>query len=136
MLLHKDPKDRPTAYEVLKFYIPLVYKNLGKLNGYEYYDKSEGEKILKEAENGYAGNVNLSLNEYLNASTATMNDYYAPRERSILYHLKSFANNFSLDPVPLPSTMIFRRVASSGSHFLVVTEGKYLDKSIFFEVHL
>lgn len=43
-------------------------------------------------------------------------------ERSILYLMKSFGSNFSLDPVQLPSTCKIRNVTVSETHFLVVTE--------------
>jgi NIMA (never in mitosis gene a)-related kinase 8 len=122
ILLQIDPGDRPTAYEVLKFYIPLVYKNLGKLDGYSYQNKYEKnfDATMKSSSSYFLPNVNR---EYLEASTATMNDYVL-HERSILYQMKSFGNHFSLDPVQLPSTIKFKKVATSGSHFLIVTEGK------------
>jgi NIMA (never in mitosis gene a)-related kinase 8 len=122
VLLQIDPGDRPTAYEVLKFYIPLVYKNLGKLDGYSYENKSENniDGTMRSSTSYFLPNVNR---EYLEASTATMNDYVL-HERSILYQMKSFGNHFQLDPVQLPSTIKFRKVSTSGSHFLIVTEGE------------
>lgn len=120
-LLQKDPKDRPSAYEVLKFYIPLVYKSLGKLDGYNYIDLK-----LEDFNNSMNYPINKyspTKREYFNASTATMNEYVIS-ERSILYRLSSFANYTSLEPVPLPSTIKFQRIAASGSHFLVLTDGK------------
>lgn len=120
VLLQIDPKDRPSASEVLKFYIPLVYKSLGKLDGYTY-TSSEAE----------LGNTMKSTNlfgpsssrEYLEASTATMNDFVL-NERSVLYQMKSFGNKFSLDPIQLPSTCKIKQMSTSGNHFIVVTEGE------------
>lgn len=125
VLLQINPKDRPSAYEVLKFYIPLVYKNLSKLDGYTYAENTTDEIFDDSARTStsfFLPNVNR---EYLEASTATMNEYIL-HERSVLYQMKSFANNFSLDPVPLPSTIKIRRVATSGSHFLLVTDGEFM----------
>ena len=62
-------------------------------------------------------NTNLP---YMESSTATMNDL-ALTERSVLYQLKSFGSNFSLDPLQLPSTCKIKQISTSGSHFIVVT---------------
>lgn len=122
VLLQINPKDRPSAYEVLKFYIPLVYKNLGKLDGYSY-EMGTSQIFEESARTSTSYFIPYVNREYLEASTATMNDYVLS-ERSILYQMKSFSNHFSLDPVPLPSTIKIRRVSTSGSHFLVLTNGK------------
>jgi NIMA (never in mitosis gene a)-related kinase 8 len=122
ILLQINPKDRPTAKEILKFYLPLVYKNLGKFDGYTYLsDENELEETL-ETKSVFGPS---SSREYLEASTATMNDFVL-NERSVLYQMKSFGNNFSLDPVQLPSNFKIRQVTTSGSHFIVVTEGEFL----------
>lgn len=83
VLLQRDPKDRPTASEVLQFYIPLVYKNLGKFDGFTYV--SNDDELDRTASQ-----------EYLEASTATMNDFVL-NERSILYQMKSVIQEFSQD---------------------------------------
>lgn len=67
--------------------------------------------------NVFGLNTNLP---YMETSTATMNDL-ALTERSVLYQLKSFGSNFSLDPLQLPSTCKIRHISTSGSHFIVVT---------------
>lgn len=118
VLLQIDPIDRPTAAEVLKFYVPLVYKNLGKFDGYSYTSNALMEKTMKSS-NVFGPS---SSREYLEASTATMNDFVL-NERSVLYQMKSFGNNFSLDPIQLPSTCKIKQISTSGSHFIVVNNG-------------
>ena len=66
--------------------------------------------------------------EYMDASTATMNDL-VQAERSVLYQLKSFGNSFSLDPLQLPATVKINQVDTNGTHFLVVTKGKIVNWS-------
>lgn len=121
VLLQINPKDRPTASEVLKFYVPLVYKNLGKFDGYTYTSEEDPTLDLTTKSSNLFGPS--SSREYLEASTATMNDYVL-NERSVLYQMKSFGNSFSLDPIQLPSTIKIKQVSTSGSHFIVVNDGK------------
>lgn len=120
VMLQIDPKDRPSASEVLKFYIPLVYKNLGKLDGYAYTGNEDKFDETTKTSNMFGPS---SSREYLEASTASMNDFVL-NERSVLYQMKAFGNNFSLDPIQLPSTSKIVQVSTSGSHFLVVNDGK------------
>lgn len=122
ILLQINPKDRPNASEVLKTYIPLVYKNLGKFDGYTYASNFEEFDSTARSTNDFDRNSNR---QYLEASTATMNDFVL-NERSILYQMKSFGNNFSLDPIQLPSTCKITQISTSGSHFIVVNDGKHL----------
>lgn len=119
LLMQINPKDRPTASEVLKFYVPLVYKNLGKFDGYTY----ESSEDVFETSARSSKIFGPSSREYLEASTATMNDFVL-KERSVLYQLKSFGHNFSLDPIQLPSTCKIKQVSTSGSHFIVVNDGE------------
>lgn len=120
VLLQINPKDRPTASEVLKFYVPLVYKNLGKFDGYAYTSNEDELEYTSKSSNVFGPS---SSREYLEASTATMNDFVL-NERSILYQMKSFGNNFSLDPIQLPSTCKIKQISTSGSHFIVVNDGE------------
>jgi hypothetical protein len=117
-LLQIDPKDRPSAKDLLIFFIPLVYRNLGKYEGYSY------SKVTDEDSESIRSSVVFgpsASKEYLEASTATMNELVLI-ERSVLYLMKSFGSNFSLDPIQLPSTCKIRDVSASDAHFLVVTE--------------
>lgn len=122
VLLQINPADRPTASEVLKFYIPLVYKNLGKFDGYSY---TSNEVTMDNTARSSSMFGPSSSREYLEASTATMNDFVL-NERSVLYQMKSFGNNFSLDPIQLPSTCKIKQISTSGSHFIVVNDGKLI----------
>lgn len=121
VLLRINPIDRPSADDLLKHFIPLVYRSLGKLNGYAYESSADEEiasNTLKSAQ--FFGAE--SNREYLEASTATMNDFVLS-ERSVLYQMKSFGSSFTMDPLHLPPTCKIKEVTSSGSHFIVVTEG-------------
>lgn len=119
VLLQINPKDRPTASETLKFYVPLVYKNLGKFDGYSYNcEVTDMEGTMRST--SMFGPISR---EYLEASTATMNDGLL-NERSVLYQMKSFGSNFTLDPIQLPATIKIKHVATGGSHFIVVNDGE------------
>lgn len=115
-LLQINPQDRPSARELNEIHIPTVLKNLGKFEGYAYEVQKNSDG---DGDSSVFGPV--ATREYLEASTATMNDLILT-ERSILYLLKSFGNNFSLDPIQLPSTCRIKNISISDSHFLVVTE--------------
>lgn len=93
VLLQRDPKDRPTASEVLQFYIPLVYKNLGKFDGFTYISNDDELDRTEKSSNVFGPS---SSQEYLEASTATMNDFVL-NERSILYQMKSVIEELSQD---------------------------------------
>jgi NIMA (never in mitosis gene a)-related kinase len=93
-----------------------VLKSLGKFEGYAYESEKNSDG---DGDSSVFGPI--ASREYLEASTATMNELILT-ERSILYLLKSFGNNFSLDPIQLPSTCKIRDTSISDSHFLVVTE--------------
>lgn len=116
MLLQIKPNHRPAATQITDFYVPNVLKNLGKFEGYSYdilkhFDEDKSSVIFGPS----------ASKEYMEASTATMNELTLA-ERSILYLMKSFDSNCSLDPVQLPSTCKIRDVAMSEAHFLVATE--------------
>jgi len=119
-LLQINPTDRPSAKDIQIFYIPLVYRNLGKYEGYSYtkHNAEEDDTISVKSSVIFGPSA---AKEYMDASTATMNDLVL-NDRSILYLMKSFGGNFSLDPIQLPSNCKIRDVAIGDSHFLVVTE--------------
>ncbi|CAG9804191.1 unnamed protein product [Chironomus riparius] len=119
-LLQINPVDRPSAKDIQIFYIPLVYRNLGKYEGYSYtkHNDETDETISVKSSMIFGPSA---AKEYMEASTATMNELVL-NERSILYLMKSFGGNFSLDPIQLPSNCKIRDVAFGDSHFLVVTE--------------
>lgn len=120
VLLKINPKDRPTASEVLKFHIPTVYKNLGKFDGYAYTSNEDEMQDTMKSSDVFGPS---SSREYLEGSTATMKDFVLS-ERSVLYQMKSFGNNFSLDPIQLPSSCKIKQISNSGSHFITVNDGK------------
>lgn len=117
ILLQINPKDRPSAKELNNFHIPNILSNLGKFEGYSYENKNQ---VYDEDDDSSSIVFGPSATrEYLEASTATMNELILT-ERSILYVMKNFDSNFSLDPIQLPSTCKIKDVSISDSHFLVV----------------
>lgn len=119
-ILQINSADRPSAKDILVFYIPLVYRNLGKYEGYSYvkHDEEYDDTVSVKSSVIFGPSA---AKEYMDASTATMNELVL-NERSVLYLMKSFGGHFSLDPIQLPSLCKIRDVAISDSHFLVVTE--------------
>lgn len=105
---------------MLIFFIPLVYRNLGKYEGYSYTKPPNLDGDSDSTKSSIIFGPSASK-EYLEASTATMNELVL-NERSVLYLMKSFGSNFSLDPIQLPSTCKIQDVSVSDSHFLVVTD--------------
>lgn len=60
---------------------------------------------------------------FMEQPTAQIND--PPVKRSVLYQMKGFRNSFSLTPLQLPPTMTIASLATNGSHFLVISSGKW-----------
>ncbi|XP_053686919.1 serine/threonine-protein kinase Nek8 [Sabethes cyaneus] len=120
LMLQIDPHNRPSASEVLQHWIPLVYRSLGKNNGFKYVSNDLNEEFMDADQSESATLVmGTSTRNYMEASTATMNNLPLV-ERSVLYQLKSFGSTVSLNPLQLPPTAKIRQLATSGAHFVVV----------------
>lgn len=117
LLLKFDPVDRPSANEILQYWIPYIYRKLGKENGYEYIGSSISS--LNEELPGAAVETLTKNASYLNQSTATLGNS-PPMERSILYQLKSFGSNMSMLPIQLPAAGKIVCVSASDNHFIAV----------------
>ncbi|XP_050341942.1 serine/threonine-protein kinase Nek8 isoform X2 [Bactrocera neohumeralis] len=142
-LLQVDASLRPNASEILEYWIPLIFRNLGKNKGYSYNDDilamnpisniTSEVQLAKESVElsfcGEAGNSKQALTEFptgrterevMNAETAIPNEIIF--KRSVLYQLKAFGNSFGMNPIQLPPKARIRSVAASDSHFVVVND--------------
>ncbi|XP_036233280.2 serine/threonine-protein kinase Nek8 isoform X1 [Bactrocera oleae] len=138
-----DASLRPNASEILEYWIPLIFRNLGKNKGYSYNDdilamnpisnistevQSAKESVelsfCLEAENSKQALTELPTGrterEVMNAETAIPNEIIC--KRSVLYQLKAFGNSFGMNPIQLPPKARIRSVAASDSHFVVVND--------------
>ncbi|XP_065093759.1 serine/threonine-protein kinase Nek8 [Ochlerotatus camptorhynchus] len=123
LMLQIDPQDRPSAAEILQYWIPLIYRNLGKNDGFRYISSDYLNKsMMMTAEAKDQPTVPMmgtATRDYMEASTATMNNLPLT-ERSVLYQLKSFGSATSLTPLQLPPTGKIKQIATNGSHFVAV----------------
>ncbi|KAH8278577.1 hypothetical protein KR018_005440 [Drosophila ironensis] len=131
-LLQVEASRRPTATEVLVYWIPLIFRSLGKNKGYSYEDDLSGpagNHLAASVPAAVHSNVSLDL-ELPTAQTETKHlmsaETAAPHEilekRSVLYQLKAFGSCFSMAPIQLPPKAVILEVAMSDSHFVVVNE--------------
>ncbi|XP_068153603.1 serine/threonine-protein kinase Nek8 [Drosophila tropicalis] len=132
-LLQVDASRRPTASEVLVYWIPLIFRSLGKNKGYSYEEDihGNGSLLTAPATVTVASRSNVTMDmELPTAQTETKQlmsaETAAPHEvlekRSVLYQLKSFGNSFSMSPIQLPPKAVIVCVAMSDSHFVVINE--------------
>ncbi|KAH8414582.1 hypothetical protein KR215_009358 [Drosophila sulfurigaster] len=129
-LLQVEASRRPTASEVLVYWIPLIFRSLGKNKGYSYEDGLGGNASLLSAPTSlFTSCSNLAM-ELPTAQTETRKlmsaETVAPNEiiekRSVLYQLKSFGNSFSMSPIQLPPKAVIVCVTMSESHFVVIND--------------
>lgn len=106
ILLQVDPAQRPTASEILNYWLPMMYQSAmeGSVLGPEITVNKVVEPLIEEIE----------VEEEI-------------IERSVLYQLKSFGCNTSLIPLQLPPLIRIVQVATSGTHFITVSEGMNID---------
>ncbi|KAL5281254.1 hypothetical protein ACFFRR_004955 [Megaselia abdita] len=130
-ILQVNPTKRPEALEILQYWIPLIFRNLGKNRGYHYEIDLDSTIISSTA-------VSVQMEKNLVSNTSTLKNSVTKDTtqkyslsldsvkenvlRSVLYQLKSFGNSFSLSPIELPAHICIRSVAASSSHFIVVSE--------------
>lgn len=107
LLFEVEAFKRPSAKEILEYWIPLIYRNLGPYKGYQY-------QITESIESKFTDQMDDLLDE-----TLVLRDL---RPRSILYNLQSFGQNLTIKPIPLPSLMQIDSISSSESHFIVVSK--------------
>lgn len=112
-----NPIERPSANEVLQYWIPFIHRSLGKANGYTY--QTSPNSPIEQSIPGSTVEVETRNATYLNQSTATMNSN-VPVERHVLYQLKSFGSSMSLLPIQLPTNAKIKSVSASENHFIAV----------------
>ncbi|XP_062550028.1 serine/threonine-protein kinase Nek8 [Armigeres subalbatus] len=128
LMLKIDPQDRPSASEILQYWIPHVYRNLGKTDGFKYVATDYHGNTKMSPEESQIGMSTAPANaslmgtatlNYMEASTATTSNLPLV-ERSVLYQLKSFGSATNLTPLQLPPTGKIRQIATNGDHFVAV----------------
>ncbi|XP_037947349.1 serine/threonine-protein kinase Nek8 [Teleopsis dalmanni] len=137
-LLQVDASKRPTASEILEYWIPLIFRSLGKSKGYSYEDdmtftnthttdllslKQEDPlacSSLKSIRANGLATAQTETKELMNAET--MAPCEVIQKRSVLYQLKSFGSSFTMNPIQLPAKACIRAVATSDTHFVVVND--------------
>ncbi|XP_058828425.1 serine/threonine-protein kinase Nek8 [Topomyia yanbarensis] len=120
LMLQIDPHNRPSASEIMQYWIPLIYRNLGKNDGFKYISNDPNEGLASYDKQSVASTtIGTATRNYMEASTATTNNLPLT-ERSVLYQLKSFGSSTNLSPLQLPPTARIRQLATSGTHFVVV----------------
>lgn len=127
LLLQVSPYDRPSASEVLKYWIPFILRSLGKHNGYNYISgRYRDTPQAKDGGSLVGATATTSMDtgsslKYFNQSTASVNNLPL-KERTILYQLKSFGNTTSVMPIHLPAEIKVICVSTSSNHFIAVSE--------------
>uniref|UniRef100_A0A182K3X4 non-specific serine/threonine protein kinase n=1 Tax=Anopheles christyi TaxID=43041 RepID=A0A182K3X4_9DIPT len=125
LMFQIDPIARPSASELLQYWIPLIYRNLGSAEGFQvepYPSISKDPQMpLKVGPMDDRTNVKA----YGDGSTAVIGTDFNqnhPIERTVLYQLHSFGTSSSLAPLHLPPTTKIKQIATSGQHFVAVLE--------------
>lgn len=125
-ILQVNPTKRPEALEILQYWIPLIFRNLGKHRGYQYEMDLDSTTISSTA-------ISFQVEPSTTLKHSTTKDMTQKHSlsldsvkenvlRSVLYQLKSFGNSFSLNPIELPTNICITSVAASCSHFIVLSE--------------
>ncbi|XP_058123307.1 serine/threonine-protein kinase Nek8 [Anopheles ziemanni] len=130
LMFRIDPTARPSASELLQYWIPLVYRKLGtteRLLPFSYSDFQNVSGCLIAAKQGLPVEAKLSTNrtDSYPGSTVLITDNSSkmvPMERTVLYQLHSFGTSSSMAPLHLPPTLNIRSVATRGQHFVAVME--------------
>ncbi|XP_050073943.1 serine/threonine-protein kinase Nek8 [Anopheles maculipalpis] len=130
LMFQIDPIARPSASELLQYWIPFIYRNLGSSEGLQAesftLNTNNSEHLKTKQENRQStveSNPSSSVNE--DASTALIEadlNHNAPSERTVLYQLHSFGASSSLAPLHLPPTIRIKQIVTRGQHFVAVME--------------
>ncbi|XP_053663581.1 serine/threonine-protein kinase Nek8 [Anopheles marshallii] len=125
-----DPIARPSASELLQYWVPFIYRNLGSVEGFQYEshssntNKTEPLAIKLQNRNSLVDD-NPSSAVYGEGSTALLKtdvNQTPSIVRTVLYQLLSFGTSSSLAPLHLPATINIRQIATRGQHFVAVLE--------------
>lgn len=100
VLLQVDPSKRPSATEILNYWLPMIYQGAmeSSVLGPEIIESKVEDAADESSEEEIV-------------------------ERSVMYQLKSFGSNTSVIPLQLPPLAKIIQVATSGAHFITVSEG-------------
>ncbi|XP_037892563.1 serine/threonine-protein kinase Nek8 [Glossina fuscipes] len=138
-LLQVDPAHRPKASEILEYWIPLIFRSLGKNKGYSYEDDSESiknslsiissgtlslhnntspDRSSRQSTTANLATAQTVTKEVMNAQTVAPSETI--EKRSVLYQVKTFGKSFDMNPIQLPPKAYILTVATSNTHFVVV----------------
>ncbi|XP_052895626.1 serine/threonine-protein kinase Nek8 [Anopheles moucheti] len=125
-----DPIARPSASELLQYWVPYIYRNLGSMEGFQYESHSSNtnntESLATKLQNRYPlveDNTSSAVcGERSTALVGTDVNQSPPAVRTVLYQLHSFGTSSSLAPLHLPPTIKIKQIASRGQHFVAVME--------------
>ncbi|KFB45752.1 AGAP006872-PA-like protein [Anopheles sinensis] len=128
LMFRIDPTGRPSASELLQYWIPLVYRKLGTT---ESDFQNVSGSMMTASKQGLSVMAKLPTNrtekevDSYRGSTVLITDNSSkmvPIERTVLYQLHSFGTSSSMAPLHLPPTLKIRSVATRGQHFIAVME--------------
>ncbi|XP_052859924.1 serine/threonine-protein kinase Nek8 [Anopheles cruzii] len=105
-----DPGERPSATELLQYWVPVIYRNL---DSSERYVSKLYHRLLRHAKSN-------SFRRKLQTSPAIEPTRF--HSRTILYQLRSFGTSSSLAPLHLPATLKIKQLATRGQHFVALME--------------
>uniref|UniRef100_A0A182N9H3 non-specific serine/threonine protein kinase n=1 Tax=Anopheles dirus TaxID=7168 RepID=A0A182N9H3_9DIPT len=139
MMFQIDPNARPSASELLQYWIPLIYRKLGSMEGYKVFhidsnanDRPELVGVNIRSKKSGLEDDTTAIN-YGEGSTALVNtgrNQNTPTCRTVLYQLHSFGMSTSLAPLHLPPTVKIKQIATRGQHFVAVMEGTMCRKRV------
>uniref|UniRef100_A0A182M7K9 non-specific serine/threonine protein kinase n=1 Tax=Anopheles culicifacies TaxID=139723 RepID=A0A182M7K9_9DIPT len=130
LMFQIDPIARPSASELLQYWIPFIYRNLGSTEGFQKESHSLNV-INDESLNVKVNNRQTPLEDkpnsviYGEGSTAligTDGNHSLPFDRTVLYQMHSFGASSSLAPLHLPPAIKIKQISTRGQHFVAVME--------------
>uniref|UniRef100_A0A182PIQ4 non-specific serine/threonine protein kinase n=1 Tax=Anopheles epiroticus TaxID=199890 RepID=A0A182PIQ4_9DIPT len=125
LMFQIDPIARPSASELLQYWIPLIYRNLGSSEGFQVepqHTNSKGPELLLKVDSMDGRTVAKAYGEGSTAVVGTDLNRNQPNERTVLYQLHSFGTSSSLAPLHLPPMIKIVQIATRGQHFVAVLE--------------
>uniref|UniRef100_A0A1A9ZWR9 non-specific serine/threonine protein kinase n=1 Tax=Glossina pallidipes TaxID=7398 RepID=A0A1A9ZWR9_GLOPL len=111
-LLQVDPSNRPKALEILEYWIPLIFRSLGKNKG------ASPDRSSRRSTAANLATAQTVTKDVMNAQTVAPSEII--EKRSVLYQVKTFGTSFDMNPIQLPPKAYILTVATSNTHFVVV----------------
>uniref|UniRef100_A0A182QRM4 non-specific serine/threonine protein kinase n=1 Tax=Anopheles farauti TaxID=69004 RepID=A0A182QRM4_9DIPT len=126
LMFQIDPNARPSASELLQYWIPFIYRKLGSMEGISIEPITNNRPELKETKSppSSLADSTAAIN-YVQGSTALLStdrNQNCTTSRTVLYQLHSFGMSTSLAPLHLPPTVQIKQIVTRGQHFVAVME--------------